>query len=205
MSKYLIDSGTLTDIADAIRTKEESQNDILVSDFATRIETLPSGDDVGKYINLAPTDVSLSGAWWQYRMALPEIANLEIHLSSGSMSSMFNFCKWTYLPKIITDSELTFINMTSAFQQCSNVVSLDLSGVKGYVARLSSAFNACASLQHLDIRNLTFDSGTSFSSAFTSVPTDCEIIVKDDIQKAWFATNFSSLTNVKTVAEYEGE
>lgn len=43
MTKLLIDSSTLTDIADAIRDKEESSSPIQVSNMATRIENLPSG------------------------------------------------------------------------------------------------------------------------------------------------------------------
>lgn len=40
MSNYIIDGNTLTDIADAIRTKEGSSEPILTEDMATRIENL---------------------------------------------------------------------------------------------------------------------------------------------------------------------
>ena len=43
MTKLLIDSDTLTDIADAIRDKEESSNPIQVSNMAYRIEHIQTG------------------------------------------------------------------------------------------------------------------------------------------------------------------
>lgn len=66
-------------------------------------------------------------------------------------------------------------------------------------------FNKCSSLAHVDARNLSFTNVSSKTNMMTNVPTNCEIIVADQTQKDWFATNFSSYTNVKTVAEYEAE
>lgn len=40
---YLIKEATLTDIANAIRSKTSSQSSIMVSDFATEIQNIPSG------------------------------------------------------------------------------------------------------------------------------------------------------------------
>ena len=62
MSKntYIIQEQTLTDIADAIREKEESEEPIQVSDFSTRIENLPTGG-----INIPPfsTTEIVVGTW----------------------------------------------------------------------------------------------------------------------------------------------
>ena len=43
MSKYVIDSSTLTSIADAVRTKGGTTDPIVVSDIPTAITNLPSG------------------------------------------------------------------------------------------------------------------------------------------------------------------
>ena len=43
MSKYVIDSSTLTSIADAVRTKGGTTEPIVVSDIPTAITNLPSG------------------------------------------------------------------------------------------------------------------------------------------------------------------
>lgn len=45
MSKYVIDSSTLTSIADAVRTKGGTTDPIVVSDIPTAITNLPSGGD----------------------------------------------------------------------------------------------------------------------------------------------------------------
>ena len=64
-------------------------------------------------------------------------------------------------------------------------------------------FRACSSLTNLDIRNFDFTNVTSYSNMFTGVPKDCLIIVKDDTAKTWLTSKFTTLTNVKTVAELE--
>ena len=65
-------------------------------------------------------------------------------------------------------------------------------------------FSGCKVLNHLDIRNFDFTKVTSYQNMFSQVPTDCEIIVKDDTAKTWITSKFTTLTNVKTVAELEG-
>lgn len=60
MSKYSIDSTTLTAIGDAIRTKEGTSAAIPVSDFATRITNIPSGGG-GVFFPPFPLNVSRGG------------------------------------------------------------------------------------------------------------------------------------------------
>lgn len=123
-----------------------------------------------------------------------------------SMSRMFYKC--TSLTSVdlsgLQNSE--YVNdYSSMFNQCSSLVNLDLSMLKrrtnGSFSGINNMFNECTSLQHLDMREFHFNGVTSFINAFKSVPNDCEIIVKDDTEKAWFTTNWANLTNVKTVAE----
>ncbi len=106
-------------------------------------------------------------------------------------------------------------NMAGMFQTNYNIpghiTSLDLSSFE--TPALTNAENMFAyrsALVHIDMRNFDFSTVTSFSAMFgqnasAGVPDDCEIIVADATQKAWVTTNFSRLTNVKTVAEYEAE
>ena len=56
---YLIKEETLTDIADAIRSKTSSQSSIMVSDFATEIQNIPSG---GGSMNYSTTE-HVVGTW----------------------------------------------------------------------------------------------------------------------------------------------
>ena len=162
-------------------------------------------EDVNKYFDFnLPTNIgSNSESWWAFRMVKSEIANLVIPLGSGAITSMFSGCKWSYLPKLAGTFET--ISMSNAFQNCSNVKEIDISGLIGTCTRLSSTFNGCTSLEKIDMRNLVINEGTTYSSMLNNVAKTCLIIVKDDTTKIWFNTNFSSYTNVKTVAEYEAE
>jgi surface protein len=66
---------------------------------------------------------------------------------------------------------------------------------------MSQMFCNCKVLTKLDIRNFTFTKVTNYSNMFKNVPADCLIIVKDDTAKTWITSKFTTLTNVKTVAE----
>ena len=54
----------------------------------------------------------------------------------------------------------------------------------------------------LDIRNFDFTNVAYYNDMFRNVSTNCLIIVKDDTAKEWITSMFTTLTNVKTVAEY---
>lgn len=118
------------------------------------------------------------------------------------MSSMFQYSSK------LTNLDLSKWNtskvktMNSMFAGCSGLTSLDLSNFD--TSNLTSAqqmFNNCSKLMNLDIRNFDFTNVTSYSNMFNGVPTDCLIIVKDDTAKEWITSKFTTLTNVKTVAE----
>ena len=95
-------------------------------------------------------------------------------------------------------------NMFSMFDGCSKLSSLDLSNFDtSKVINMLGMFYACRSLTNLDIRNFDFSKVTSYNNMFYNVPTDCLIIVKDDTAKEWITSKFTTLTNVKTVAELE--
>lgn len=94
-------------------------------------------------------------------------------------------------------------NIKNMFYNC-RFSSLDLknfySGATYIDAR--TMFNGCSNLEFLDMRSFDFTQISQSGNMFTSVPTDCLIVVKDTTQKEWFTTKFPDLTNVKTVAEY---
>lgn len=100
-----------------------------------------------------------------------------------------------------TNKVKDFVRM---FMNCQKLVELDLSSF--YTPVLTSTqdmFYNCLSLKKLDIRNFDFTKVVSYSTMFYNVPTDCLIIVKDDTAKTWITSKFTTLTNVKTVAELE--
>lgn len=99
-------------------------------------------------------------------------------------------------------SKLTDLMYT--FYGCSSLTSLDLSSWNtSNVQSMYGTFAYCNKLQRLDIRNFDFAKVTSYNNMFNGVPTDCLIIVKDDTAKTWITSKFTTLTNVKTVAELE--
>ena len=162
------------------------------------------GVDLSTYINLAPSVIeSPTGNWWAESFSLSDMAKAEIIASASKYSYMFSGCKWVYLPKVSTNGTINNLFLTYMFSNCEKVTSLDLSGMVGTVGRMGSMFAGCSALTHIDIRGLIMHECGIYSSAFNSVPTDCEIIVKDTTEKEWLLSKFSSLTNVKTVAEYE--
>ena len=93
----------------------------------------------------------------------------------------------------------------------TNFTELDLSSFETpKVTDMNHMFDGCTNLTKLDIRKFTFDAVTKSDYMFgrdnnprPKMPANCEIIVKSSTEKQWINTNFSWLTNVKTVAEYE--
>ena len=112
-------------------------------------------------------------------------------------------------------SSFTGTNSTT-FQQmfvgCSNLEEVNLSNLKSNYSGYTCAqmFQGCTKLEKIDIRSMDFSNISQYgysnmfgTTASNYVPDDCLIIVKDDTQKTWITTNFSRLTNVKTVAELQ--
>ena len=92
-----------------------------------------------------------------------------------------------------------------AFAECSALTECILKGWWSGVNNIKadSMFANCQSLQLLDMRDFDFTKIENYSAMFDDVPVDCTIVVKDNIQKAWFQSHFSNLIGVQTVAEYE--
>lgn len=70
MSKYVIDSSTLTAIGDAVRGKDGSTDPILVSEIASRITNIPAGGDIEIALGKATTQ------WFYRENSLEEFWNL---------------------------------------------------------------------------------------------------------------------------------
>lgn len=135
-------------------------------------------------------------------------------LTASNLNTFYNLFAGCYSLKNIYMSNLNTSKVTttsSMFYNCKSLTSLDLSFFDTTALKnISSMFTYCTSLLHLDIRTFDFNKFTNTSTAFGNAsydgpPDNCEIIVADQTQKDWLAANFSRLTNVKTVAEYEAE
>ena len=137
-----------------------------------------------------------------------KIKNLDLSNFNTSkvttMYSMFSDAK-NYISINVSNFDTSQVqNMKRMFGGCSGLTSLDLSNfITSKVTDVSQLFLRCRSLTNLDIRNFDFSNVTSYLDMFTGVPTNCLIIVKDDTAKEWITSKFTTLTNVKTVAELE--
>jgi surface protein len=126
------------------------------------------------------------------------------------MSSMFSGCDALTHVDL---SHFNFDNVTSInnmFYSCNALKEVNMSTCNlPKVTALDLMFSGCASLEKVDIRNLDFTNITVFGNqqkgVFYGVPKACLIIVKDSTAKTKITNSHSSLTNVKTLAEYQAE
>ena len=88
-------------------------------------------------------------------------------------------------------------NLYGTFDKCSKLKKLDLSNwdTSG-VTTLNYTFRRMTNIEEIDLRRADFSNVTSTTSVFYLTNNNVKIIVKDDIQKNWFNTNFSNLTNI---------
>ena len=184
----------------------ENGTDIDVSSYASA-DVNVAGNKFG-FLNVGAGYISLSNNTSSNLQ--PEVDNL---VANVDLNTITKFGSMFYNCQNITSLDLSNItgsNVISAnvmFQSCNNLQTLDLSSLTLTPgANIDSMFMYCTSLQRLDIRSLdlTDKIGNQVfgaTSRNTWVPNDCLIIVKNNAQKQWFATNYSRMTNVKTVAE----
>lgn len=132
-----------------------------------------------------------------------EISNLDTS-NITDMYQMFGYCGELTSLDLSNFNTSNVTDMGKMFNSCLELTSLDLSSFNtSLVTKMNYMFSSCSKLTFLDIRNFTFDKVTSYSGIFDSVPADCEIIVKGQTEKEWVLARRNTLTNVKTIAEYE--
>jgi hypothetical protein len=98
MSKYSIDSTTLTGIADAIRAKDGSSSPIVVSDFATKIaniSTSVNGGDDSSISNL-PYDLAIRSVAGQTKIIGSSYQNYGVIVIPYSVWSKFSSINFNY-------------------------------------------------------------------------------------------------------------
>ena len=150
MSKYVIDSSTLTSIADAVRTKGGTTDPIVVSDIPTAITNLPSGGGG----DLPEEALVISGncdkrfannGWnWYIEQYGDRITTNDI----TDASNMFDDSK--KITKVPFDlnfmSIVNYHNLTNIFSNCHNLRQLHkLNNVKVYST--TYMFNNCFRLR----------------------------------------------------------
>ena len=125
----------------------------------------------------------------------------------NNIEKMFNSCENLQEIKGLNNLNINNVQYFSrCFYYCPQLTEINISEWKSTASNLniSQMFQSCSRLQKIDMRNFDFSNVTTYNNAFTNVPANCLIVVADSTQKTWLNTNFPSLTNVKTVAEYGG-
>lgn len=186
------------------------------------------------YMGTVSTSSSNSLINWKtnYFLKFPDIVIAD---NVTSLSNFFRNWPFPKRPKVIFNNNVKnisyfFYDTSSAY---SETTELDCSGMNVsnvtdfrccfyYLNKLTSLdlsswnvtgspdvrmmFYGLSSLKKLDIRNFDITTSSSYASQmFSNIPTDCEIIVKDDRMKAFVLERFTTATNVKTVEEYEAQ
>ena len=109
--------------------------------------------------------------------------------SSCSSLETLNITGWKITNKVT--------NLYGTFDKCSKLKKLDLSNwdTSG-ITYLTLTFRRMTNIEEIDLRNADFSNVTNTDTVFYLTNNNVKIIVKDDIQKNWFNTNFSNLTNI---------
>ena len=108
---------------------------------------------------------------------------------------MFSGCrnlKSLYIPNNICFDNVTDHNLSSMFENCSSLTSLDVSGwVTSSVTNMSYMFNYCISLTSLDVSNWDTSSVTNMQSLFSS----CSSLTSLDVSN-WDTKNVTNMGNI---------
>ena len=124
-------------------------------------------------------------------VATSKYGDAGLHQTFGGCSNLetLNITGWKITNKVT--------NLYGTFDKCSKLKKLDLSNwdTSG-VTNLDITFRRMTNIEEIDLRNADFSNVTNTDSVFYLTNNNVKIIVKDDIQKNWFNTNFSNLTNI---------
>ena len=125
--------------------------------------------------------------------------------------SSFNTSKVTNMSSMFANSAATTLDLSnfdtsnvtniSSMFASSAATTIDLSNFDISKATSTISMFENSKVTTLDIRNFDFTNVAYYNDMFRNVSTNCLIIVKDDTAKEWITSKFTTLTNVKTVAE----
>ena len=147
-----------------------------MQDAFNSCSSLTSLDLTNFDVSTLATNKNTTGGLWQT-------------FASCSSLETLNITGWKITNKVT--------KLYGTFDKCSKLKKLDLSNwdTTG-VTDLNYTFRRMTNIEEIDLRNADFSNVTSTTSVFYLTNNNVKIIVKDDIQKNWFNTNFSNLTNI---------
>lgn len=135
----------------------------------------------------------------------------KIDTTALDTTNVNNFSSMYYRNTGLTEIDMSNFNMNNAnyvqdlCKYCINVTKIICGecDTHSIIGGFTGMFYGCVKLKYLDVSKIDFNAfgdpeGTAPATImFKGVPTDCEIIVKDDANKAWITKHWATLTNVK--------
>jgi surface protein len=197
--------GEVSDLTEETKMLDTSLLTTMKSMFFTTIETTIKVES----IDISEWDTSnVTNMSQMFRET--KIKNIDIsHFDTSkvtTMNQMFRSCSNLETINITNLDTSSLKDFSEAFSYCKKLKEINLSSAKfEKVTKCHNLFYGSTALEKIDIRNATFSKATTKYTMFTNVPSNCLIIVKDDVEKSWILTERSDLTNVKTLAEYQAE
>ncbi len=211
MSAYLIQSETLTGIADAIREKTGETGTIDVPDMASKISGITGGGSAGGVSKLAQvvdrtvteiTEADLQGVQKIGSYAFSECNILKTASIPTSVTEIGNhaFHMCASLSDIQLPNSIATIG-SCAFEGCSAFT--DITIPESVLLIQSNAFASCVYLKR--VRMKPKNPPTLGYAAFSSVASNCVWVVDDGCGEAYLnATNWSNLRIVEESQEVVG-
>ena len=153
--------------------------------------------------NLDLSSFNTSNATNMYRMFnCCKAINIDIsNFDISNVTQMQNMFRES--PNLIKLNASSFKNTKTTsidwmFGGCTSIEEINLSNLEIQEGtNINQMFYSCPSLKKLDIRKLELTKTVGDNAFFMStVPTSCEIIVKNEAEKQWFAEHHPSYTNI---------
>ena len=178
-------------------------NYLLVDVFLPVFPKVICGNQVTSFQNMYSVSYTLISSVNQQYIQTIDLTGLDTSNVTTMQGMFYGRTKLTSLNFSNFDTRKV-TTMASMFYSCSSLTQLDLSSFETPLLTATNLmFSGCSFLTKIDMRKFDFSNVTTFNNMFQSVRATCLIIVADQTQKSWINTNFSNLTNVKTVEEYE--
>lgn len=163
----------LTDVADAIREKTGSSEEIVASDFDTEIENIPSGGgaDLDEYFVTEITQNKTGRDTIEYIKKLPDLVIAD---NVTQVSYLFDNVKfngttnYSKVPRVVCNNNVTNMSyMYNSQNQNTSVTEIDLSGLNtSNVTNMSYMFYNRQGITTLDFSNFDFSKVTNVYSMF---------------------------------------
>lgn len=202
MAKGLVTDTYLSNIADAIRTKNGTETQYKPSEMANAISSIPTKARPtyvsfyqygGTSLDISWLDVSnITDMDYMFstcvNLTTLDVSNFDTS-NVTSMNSMFLSCRNLTTLDVTNFNTSQVTNMSSMFQGCSKLTTLDISNFDtSNVTNMSYMFSSCSLLATLDISSINTppkQGAMIFSSCGTSLETPTIVYVKDETMQQW--------------------